>query len=135
MSGSGHAERRWGQVSRPAPTTVLGPRSPEALQNLAESGSSRRAVRRTRRNAAARRSYARAATISGPLDRSADQRVRFRRVASAGQLVMLTALVLLNMATAAAFIGWLLLPGHVPGYGHATFGGWRLNVARVSFCV
>lgn len=120
---------------RAAPTTVLGPRSPEALQNLAESGSSRRAVRRTRRNAAARRSYAAAATIVGPLDRSADQRVRFRRVASAGQVVMLTALVLLNMATAAAFIGWLLLPGHVPGYGHAAFGGWRLNAARVSFCV
>ena len=33
------------------------------------------------------------------------------------------------------FIGWLLLPAHIPGAGVVGFGGWRLGVARVAFCV
>jgi len=48
---------------------------------------------------------------------------------------MLTLLALLNALTALAFIGWLLVPAHVPGPGVVGFGGWRLGVARVSFCV
>ena len=48
---------------------------------------------------------------------------------------MLTVLALINALTAVAFIGWLLLPAHVPGPGVVGFGGWRLGVARLSFCV
>jgi len=44
-------------------------------------------------------------------------------------------LALINALTALAFIGWLLVPAHVPGPGVVGFGGWRLGVARVSFCV
>ena len=48
---------------------------------------------------------------------------------------MLTVFALINALTAVAFIGWLLLPAHVPGPGVVGFGGWRLGVARLSFCV
>ena len=48
---------------------------------------------------------------------------------------MLALLVTLNTLTALAFIGWLLLPAHIPGAGVVGFGGWRLGVARVAFCV
>ena len=94
-----------------------------------------REVRREQRNLAAKRAYARCAEIAGPLDLSPDPRVFFRRVASPGQRAMLTLLALLNALTALAFIGWLLVPAHVPGPGVVGFGGWRLGVARVSFCV
>lgn len=92
-------------------------------------------VRRDQRNLAARRAYARCAEIAGPLDFSPDSRVFFRRVASPAQRAVLTLLALINALTALAFIGWLLLPAHVPGPGVVGFGGWRLGVARVSFCV
>jgi cellulose synthase/poly-beta-1,6-N-acetylglucosamine synthase-like glycosyltransferase len=92
-------------------------------------------ARRERRNLAARRAYARCADIAGPLDFSPDPRVFFRQVASPAQRAVLTMLALINALTALAFIGWLLLPAHVPGPGVVGFGGWRLGVARVSFCV
>ena len=44
-------------------------------------------------------------------------------------------LTLVNALTALAFIGWLLLPAHIPGPGVVGFGGWRLGVARMSFCL
>jgi cellulose synthase (UDP-forming) len=94
-----------------------------------------RAVRREQRNLAAQRAYARCAEIAGPLDFSPDPRVSFRRVASPAQRAVLTILAVFNALTALAFIGWLLLPAHVPGPGVVGFGGWRLGVARVSFCV
>jgi cellulose synthase (UDP-forming) len=93
------------------------------------------AARRERRNLAVRRAYARCAEITGPLDFSPDPRVSFRRVASPAQRSVLTILAVFNALTALAFIGWLLLPAHVPGPGVVGFGGWRLGVARVSFCV
>ena len=92
-------------------------------------------TRRETRNRAVRRAYARSAEIAGPPDLSADPRVSFRRTASSAQLVMLTLLAVINALTALAFIGWLLLPVHVPGPGVMGFGGWRLGLARVSFCV
>lgn len=92
-------------------------------------------TQREKRNRAVRRAYARSAEIAGPLDLSADPRVSFRRTASAAQLAMLTILAVINALTALAFIGWLLLPVHVPGPGVMGFGGWRLGLARVSFCV
>jgi cellulose synthase (UDP-forming) len=94
-----------------------------------------RAARREQRNLAARRAYVRCAEIAGPLDFSPDSRVSFRRVASPAQRAVLTILAVINALTALAFIGWLLLPAHVPGPGVVGFGGWRLGVARVSFCV
>jgi cellulose synthase (UDP-forming) len=94
-----------------------------------------RAVRREQRNLAARRAYARCAELVGPLDFSSDPRVSFRRVASPAQRAVLTILAVFNALTALAFIGWLLLPAHVPGPGVVGFGGWRLGVARVSFCI
>jgi len=94
-----------------------------------------REVRREQRNLAAQRAYARCADIAGPLDFSSDPRVFFRRVASPAQRAVLTTLALINALTAVAFIAWLLLPAHVPGPGVVGFGGWRLGVARLSFCV
>jgi cellulose synthase (UDP-forming) len=73
--------------------------------------------------------------VAGGLDFSPDPHVTFRRVASPAQRFVLTILALLNAATALVFIGWLLLPAHVPGPGVVGFGGWRLGLARVSFCV
>ncbi len=90
---------------------------------------------RARRNAAARRAYAACAEIAGPLDFSPEPGVRFRRVASPGRRLTLTLLVALNAFTGLAFIGWLLLPAHIPGPGVVGFGGWKLTVARISFCV
>ena len=92
-------------------------------------------TRRTRRYLATKRAYARCTEISGPLDDSPDPRVSFRRVATPAQRVVLTILAVINALTALVFIGWLLLPAHVPGPGVVGFGGWRLGVARVSFCV
>jgi cellulose synthase/poly-beta-1,6-N-acetylglucosamine synthase-like glycosyltransferase len=94
-----------------------------------------RVARREQRNLAAQRAYTRCAEIAGPMDFSPDPRVSFRRVASPAQRGVLTMLALFNALTALAFIGWLLLPAHVPGPGVVGFGGWRLGVARVSFCV
>ncbi len=92
-------------------------------------------TRSAERNAMVRRAYTDAASITGPVDFSDDPRVRFRRIASPRQRLMLTLLALFNAATAVAFIGWLLLPAHVPGPGVVGLGGWKLAIARISFCV
>ena len=74
--------------------------------------------------------------ITGRLDRSRDPVVRFRRVATVSERARLTVLVILNLATAAAFVAWLLLPAHIPGHGIVGLGGqWRISVARFAFCV
>ena len=91
--------------------------------------------RRRQRNAAVRRAYARCSQITGELDFSPEPAVRFRRVTSAGERAALALLTSLNALTALVFIGWLLLPAHIPGAGVVGFGGWRLGVARVAFCV
>ena len=94
-----------------------------------------RTSRRQQRNAEVRRAYARCSQITGELDFSPEPAVRFRRVASAGERAALALLTGLNALTALVFIGWLLLPAHIPGSGVVGFGGWRLGVARVAFCV
>ena len=91
--------------------------------------------RSARRNAMVRRAYADAALTAGPVDFDDDPRVRFRPVASSGERLLLTLLALVNAATAVVFIGWLLLPAHVPGPGVIGLGGWKLAIARISFCV
>jgi cellulose synthase/poly-beta-1,6-N-acetylglucosamine synthase-like glycosyltransferase len=69
-------------------------------------------------SAAARRHYLGAASAAGPLQpaTTADQRVRMRPVASPRERLALSALVLLNAATATGFIVWLLRPEHIPGF-------------------
>jgi cellulose synthase (UDP-forming) len=94
-----------------------------------------RATRRARRNEAVRRIYAGCSEIAGPVDFSPDPRVKYRRVATPSQRLTLTLLIALNALTGLAFIGWLLMPAHVPGPGVLGTGGWKLAIARFSFCV
>jgi cellulose synthase/poly-beta-1,6-N-acetylglucosamine synthase-like glycosyltransferase len=98
-------------------------------------------------NLAARLAYAGCAETTGPLvaPGSTDQRVLLRRVASIPARLVLTLLVLANAATGVVFVGWLLLPSHVPGTIDPLVddGGWAgwltedaaIAVARACFCV
>jgi cellulose synthase (UDP-forming) len=95
----------------------------------------RRGSARARRNAAAWRGYVASAAIVGRVDHSPDPRVRFRRVATRGERAALTFLVLLNATAAMVFIGWLLLPQHIPAAGVVGLDGWKIDVARFAFCV
>jgi len=92
-------------------------------------------VNTERRNAQVRRGYADCAAIAGPVSREDDALVTFRPVATVGERFVMALLALFNAGTAIAFIGWLLLPAHVPGPGVVGPGGWRLGVARLAFCV
>jgi cellulose synthase (UDP-forming) len=94
-----------------------------------------RASRRARRNEAVHRIYAGCSEIAGPLDFSPEPWVEFRRVATRSQRVTLTLLASLNALTGLVFISWLLMPAHVPGAGVLGIGGWKLAIARFSFCV
>jgi cellulose synthase/poly-beta-1,6-N-acetylglucosamine synthase-like glycosyltransferase len=89
---------------------------------------------RLRRNIAIRKAYVECAETTGPPvapDRP-NQPVEFRSVLSFGARVVLTLFVLACAGSSLFFLGWLLLPEHVPG---ATLngGGWQLSVARVSY--
>ncbi|MFK3979136.1 glycosyltransferase family 2 protein [Micromonospora sp. NPDC050397] len=92
---------------------------------------------RRRRNIRARLAYADCGATAGPLTAPgrARQPVEFRHVASPAQRLVLTLLVGLNAAAGLVFVGWLLLPGHVPGAGLDGIGGWQLTLARLGFCV
>jgi cellulose synthase/poly-beta-1,6-N-acetylglucosamine synthase-like glycosyltransferase len=46
---------------------------------------------------------------------------------------VLTLLVLLSTGTGLVFIGWLLLPQHIPGTGEGPWSAWTVNVARLAF--
>jgi cellulose synthase (UDP-forming) len=93
-----------------------------------------RASRRARRNEAVRRSYAGCSEIAGPLDFSPEPWVEFRRVATRSQRWTLTLLASLNALTGLVFISWLLMPAHVPEPSVLGIGGWKLAIARFSFC-
>ncbi|SBT51895.1 Glycosyltransferase, catalytic subunit of cellulose synthase and poly-beta-1,6-N-acetylglucosamine synthase [Micromonospora narathiwatensis] len=88
-------------------------------------------------NIGARLAYARCGATAGPLvaPRHPRAAVEFRRVASPTARVILTLLVLVNSAAGLLFIGWLLLPEHVPGSGVIGLGDWRTMAARLGFCV
>ncbi|NUU20025.1 MAG: glycosyl transferase family 2, partial [Streptomycetaceae bacterium] len=60
--------------------------------------------------------------------------MRFRTVGSPGTKVVLAIIMAFNVAAGLALVGWLLLPEHIPGAGITWLHGWRLTVARVSFC-
>ena len=88
-------------------------------------------------NIKARLAYARCATTAGPLvtPRHPRPAVEFRHVASPASRLVLTLLVLVNGAAGLLFIGWLLLPQHVPGSGVSGIGNWPTIAARLGFCV
>ncbi|MFD6666549.1 glycosyltransferase family 2 protein [Micromonospora chalcea] len=92
---------------------------------------------RRQRNVSARLAYARCGAVAGPLrpPRGPDAAVEFRPTASVAARVMLTLLVLVNSAAGLVFVGWLLLPQHVPGPGVVGLGGWQTAAARLAFCV
>ncbi|PSK62815.1 Cellulose synthase catalytic subunit [Micromonospora sp. MH33] len=88
-------------------------------------------------NIRARLAYARCGATAGPLvaPRRPDAAVEFRPVGSTAARLVLTLLVLLNSAAGLLFVGWLLLPQHVPGPGVVGPGGWPTLAARLGFCV
>ncbi len=118
-------KKRVGRVSATGGGSRRAPRGPV-----------RRANKRERRNRQAHRAYVACADVSGPLTSPPDEgyRVRFRPVASIGAKFALTILVVVNALAGLAFVGWLLLPEHVPGAGVTWIQGWKLTVARVAFC-
>ena len=89
-----------------------------------------------RRNLRIRQAYADCYDVAGPLTPATrtDQPVLFRSVVSGRERLVLTLLVLLNAATAAGFIGWLLLPWHVPGWAGG-LSGPALVASLVGFCL
>ncbi|MBP1783901.1 hypothetical protein J3R08_003751 [Micromonospora sp. HB375] len=92
---------------------------------------------RRQRNVRARLAYARCGAVAGPLrpPRGPDAAVEFRPTTSVAARVVLTLLVLVNSAAGLVFVGWLLLPQHVPGPGVVGLGGWQTAAARLAFCV
>jgi len=88
------------------------------------------------RNMRTRQAYADCGAVAGPLTPAGrpDEPVAMRRVASGRERFMLTALVALNGATTAAFIGWLLLPEHIPGW-FGNLSGARLVAALAGYCL
>ncbi|MEV6976658.1 glycosyltransferase family 2 protein [Kitasatospora sp. NPDC093806] len=102
---------------------------------LPEAPHERRATRSQSRNASARRAYLACADTTGPLQPGEDvDTVRYRKVSSPGVKFVLTLLVALNAAAGLVFVGWLLLPAHIPGPGVGWSADWRINVARICFC-
>ena len=92
---------------------------------------------RRQRNVRARRAYAACGTTAGPLvaPRHPDAAVEFRHALSPASRLILTLFVLVNSAAGLLFIGWLLLPAHVPGPGVTGIGNWQTTAARLGFCV
>ena len=89
-------------------------------------------------NAAITEAYVGGVEITGPLTRPTgpDVHVEYRRLATTRELVFFSLLVLFNACATGLFIGWLLLPAHIPLA--STFGlrgGWRLDLARLGYCV
>ncbi|MET7396021.1 glycosyltransferase [Dactylosporangium sp. NPDC005572] len=98
----------------------------------------RRAERRQRKLAETHRSYEACNELAGPLTTPAapHQPVVFRHTARPWQRVMLTLLIAANFLTGLVFLGWLVLPQHIPGPRmlQVDAGDWHVIVARVAFC-
>lgn len=87
------------------------------------------------RNTAAQRAYVACAETAGPLTPGEDgAAVRYRSVSSRGTTFVMTVLVTANALAGLAFVGWLLLPEHIPGSGVGWSPDWRINLARICFC-
>src|SRR6185312_14050618 len=90
---------------------------------------------RQRRNVAIRKAYVECAETAGPPikpDR-ADQPVFFRPVLGPGGRLLLTIITLASAGSSLFFLGWLLLPEHVPGGVVQGGSGWQLMIARLSY--
>jgi cellulose synthase/poly-beta-1,6-N-acetylglucosamine synthase-like glycosyltransferase len=119
-----------------------GARSARGVRGVRGAAAARRRAERTERietwNTAITESYVESAEITGPLTRPAadEVRVEYRRLATTRELIVFSLLVLFNAATTALFIGWLLLPDHIPlGTTLGLHGGLRLDLARLGYCV
>ncbi|MEV0003674.1 glycosyltransferase family 2 protein [Micromonospora sp. NPDC050980] len=125
------ADTRLSRATRPG-TAGDRPPPPAPPGRHAEPGPDRR-----QRNVRARLAYARCGATTGPLrpPRRPDATVEFRPAASARARLVLTLLVLVNSAAGLIFVGWLLLPRHVPGPGVVGWDGWQTAAARLAFCV
>lgn len=122
------------------------PRSVASGSSGAEAtpGAGSRAERRARRRRGkllakaeqTHRAYEDCNELAGPLTtpRTAQHPVVFRHVGGAWRRVVLSLLIGLNFLTGVVFVGWLLLPEHIPGGGDAAPGDWHVIVARVAFC-
>ena len=89
-------------------------------------------------NATITESYAGSSELAGPLARPAggEVRVEYHRLLSTRESVAFSLLVLFNAGATGLFIGWLLLPAHIPlATTLGLRGGWRLDLARLGFCV
>ncbi|GLL02806.1 glycosyltransferase family 2 protein [Dactylosporangium matsuzakiense] len=90
---------------------------------------------RQRRNVAIRKAYVECAETAGPPiapDR-ADQTVLFRPILGTGGRLILTLFTLASAGSSLYFLGWLLLPDHVPGGVVQGGSGWQLVIARLSY--
>ena len=87
---------------------------------------------RDRRNIEIRQAYLDCSEITGPPVAPPREQypVAFRSVLRPMAKLVLTFFVLVNCATSITFIGWLLLPAHVPGALGIGTGGWPLAVSR-----
>ncbi|MGC4892405.1 glycosyltransferase family 2 protein [Micromonospora sp. DT31] len=123
------------RLSRAEPVTRPGDRRPAAVPPTGPPTGAD--ADRRQRNVRARLAYARCGATAGPLrpPRGPDATVRFRPAASVPARLVLTLLVLVNSAAGLLFVGWLLLPRHVPGPGVVGLGGWQTTAARLAFCV
>lgn len=122
--------------TRPSRAVVPGTSGDSAPPAWSAASPPGRGVERRRRNVRTRLAYAGCGATTGPLTAPAcpDAAVEFRHVASPAARLALTLLVLVNTAAGLLFIGWLLLPQHVPGLGGTTLGGWQTVAARLGFC-
>ncbi|MER5884124.1 glycosyltransferase family 2 protein [Streptomyces sp. NPDC001941] len=96
--------------------------------------SKRRADRRRDRNASAVAAYRLASRSTGPLAEPAP-RVAYQSVLRLGDRLALSAIATATALVDLVFIGWLLLPEHVPGPGVTGPGGPWLLLARIGFCL
>ncbi|WP_406263547.1 glycosyltransferase [Streptomyces sp. NBC_00191] len=94
----------------------------------------RRVEKKNRRNASAVAAYARAARECGPLA-NPGRKVEYCSLLRPGDRVSLTALTVATALADIVFIGWLLLPEHVPGPGITGVGNGWLFLARTGFCL
>ncbi|WP_433218805.1 glycosyltransferase family 2 protein [Dactylosporangium sp. CS-047395] len=103
--------------------------APSRAQRRAE----RRRVKAEAKLAETHRAYEDCNELAGPLTTPgrAQHPVVYRHVGGAWRRVMLSLLIALNFLTGFVFVGWLLLPEHIPG---DDAGDWHVIVARVAFC-
>ncbi|MER7273003.1 glycosyltransferase [Dactylosporangium sp. NPDC000244] len=112
--------------------TVVPPSATSAAEAEKPGRLERRLKRRQAKLAETHRAYEDCNELAGPLTTPgrAQHPVVYRYVGGVGRRVVLSLLIALNFLTGFVFVGWLLLPEHIPGVGQ----DWHVIVARVAFC-